>query len=81
MAPYHYCSNCQKTTPISFSACGPSKTLAINRCYVFANKCVGGTHSDLSMFFAMLDLPPPVEVDPAWQKFPIHQGNSRWECW
>ena len=29
-APYLYCSNCQKTTPISFSVCGPSKTLATN---------------------------------------------------
>jgi len=59
-APYLYCSNCQKTTPISFSVCEPSKTLAINRCSVFANKCVGGTYSDLSTFFAMLDLPSPV---------------------
>ena len=59
-APYLYCSKCKKTTPISFSVCEPSKTFAINRCSVFANKCVGGTHPDLSMFFAMLDLPPPV---------------------
>ena len=60
MAPYLYCSNCHKTTPITFSVCQPSKTLAINRCSVLANKCVGGTHSDLAMFFAMLDLPSPV---------------------
>ena len=59
-APYLYCSNCQKTTPISFSVCGPGKTLAVNRCSAFANKCIGGTHPSLSMFFAMLDLPPPV---------------------
>ena len=29
-APYLYCSNCQKTTPISFNIRGSNKTLAIN---------------------------------------------------
>ena len=58
--PYLYCEQCASTTYIPFSYCHSSKVLAINRRSVFANRCVGGTHSSLSMFCAMLDLPPPV---------------------
>ena len=57
--PFLFCENCSHISPILFSTVA-TKVVAANRQSVLANKCVGGSHASLQMFFAMLDLPPPV---------------------
>ena len=57
--PFLFCENCSHISPILFSTVA-TKVVAANWQSVLANKCVGGSHASLQMFFAMLDLPPPV---------------------
>ena len=46
-------------TAILFAKSG-TRSLAVNRRTVLANKCVGGSYASLETLFALLDLPPPV---------------------
>lgn len=71
--PQLVCKMCGASTPIDFAKAGESKPIAINRRSVLANKCVGGTHSSLAMFFAMMDLPPPLSRN-------IYSENLRVVC-
>ena len=57
-APFLFCENCSHISPILFSTVA-TKVVAANWQSVLANKCVGGSHASLQMFFTMLDLPPP----------------------
>ena len=60
MSPQLVCTSCGASTPIGLAQTGGSKRYAINRRSVLANKCVGGTHTNLSMFLAVMELPPPL---------------------
>ena len=57
--PSLYCTSCETETPIPFAFVDNSKSLLINRKSVFANKCVGRTHSSLNTFCAMMEMPTP----------------------
>ena len=58
--PSLYCTSCETETPIPFATVDNSKSLLINRKSIFANKCVGGTHSSLNTFCAMMNMPTPL---------------------
>ena len=57
--PYLFCQNCKTKTPIPFAKCG-SRSLAVNRRAVLANKCVGCSYTSPETLFVLLHLPPPV---------------------
>ena len=61
--PVLHCESCGTSTVISFSTAAGSKALALNRKTVLANKCIGGSHSSLKMFLAMLDALSPVSTN------------------
>ena len=54
--PYLFCCNYQAK---AFRKAG-SRSIAVNRRVVLANKCIGGSYTSLETLFVLLDLPPPV---------------------
>ena len=76
--PYLYCQSCESKTAIPFTK-SSSRSLAVNRRAVLANKCVGGSYSSLETLCALLDLPPPVSQHAYQQHMRVIEMGARAE--
>ena len=76
--PYLFCQKCGSKTVIPFTK-SSSRSLAINRRAVLANKCIGGSYPSLETFCAMLDLPPPVSQHAYQQHMTVIEMGARAE--
>jgi hypothetical protein len=76
--PYLFCQSCQTKTAIPF-ACSGSRSLAVNRRAVLANKCVGGSYTSLETLCVLLDLPPPVSQHAYQQHMKVIAMGARTE--